>query len=414
MEKKLDLDQVREDEGKGVDYTKRKSHRRRKKKKVWKIVLTVLSVLALLVCVGFASFVVLQKTGKSSLMKYAGTEQMTMKNTEESGLVSKNGKKYKYNENVITLLCMGIDKDSTSWEETGYIGENGQADAIFLLALNPDAGSLDIIGISRDTMTEIATYDKQGNYVGESVNHLAADAIFLLALNPDAGSLDIIGISRDTMTEIATYDKQGNYVGESVNHLALAFSYGKTKEEGAELVKTAVSKLFYNLPVHGYAAIDWDALGKINDSVGGVEVTFNEEVVLNGETFAGGEKMRLTGEQAKSFVRQRGDEIGSNNKRMQRQKIYAAAFIGAAKNAVLENPLLVSDMYKELSGDMVTSIGVDEAVYLASLLPSMRFSLDDIQMIEGEVKEGTVYEEFYADEDKLMNLILDIFYYEVY
>lgn len=99
---------------------------------------------------------------------------------------------------------------------------------------------------------------------------------------------------------------------------------------------------------------------------------------------------------------------------MQRQKIYAAAFIGAAKNAVLENPLLVSDMYKELSGDMVTSIGVDEAVYLASLLPSMRFSLDDIQMIEGEVKEGTVYEEFYADEDKLMNLILDIFYYEVY
>ena len=53
MEKKLDLDQVREDEGKGVHYTKRKSHRRRKKKKVWKIVLTVLSsVLALLVCVG--------------------------------------------------------------------------------------------------------------------------------------------------------------------------------------------------------------------------------------------------------------------------------------------------------------------------------------------------------------------------
>ena len=142
--------------------------------------------------------------------------------------------------------------------------------------------------------------------------------------------------------------KQGNYVGESVNHLALAFSYGKTKEEGAELVKTAVSKLFYNLPIHGYAAIDWDALGKINDSVGGVEVTFNEEVVLNGETFAGGEKMRLTGEQAKSFVRQRGDEIGSNNKRMQRQKIYAAAFIGAAKNAVLENPLLVSDMYLSL------------------------------------------------------------------
>ena len=73
--------------------------------------------------------------------------------------------------------------------------------------------------------------------------------------------------------------------------------------------------------------------------------------------------MRLTGEQAKSFVRQRGDEIGSNNKRMSSCEVYenlCSPYLRAPRSAVLENPLLVSDMYKELSGDMVTSIGVDE------------------------------------------------------
>ena len=174
---------------------------------------------------GFGGFTILRSTGKSDLMKYAGAVQMDLKDAQdESGLVSKNGKKYRYNEDIITLLCMGVDQGSESWEEARSEGENGQA-----------------------------------------------DAIFLAVLDQKAHSLKLIGISRDTMTDIATYDRQGNYVGESRNHLALAFSYGTSKQEGAELVKDAVSDLFYHLPIHGYVAIDWDALGKINDSVGGYD-----------------------------------------------------------------------------------------------------------------------------------------------
>ncbi len=314
----------------------RHHHSAHQKKKAGRIVLACLSVIVLLSVCGFGAFAYLRSSGKKELMAYAGKQQMEIEGAQaESGLVSRNGKKYRYNDEIITLLCMGIDQGSEAWEGEGESGENGQADAIFLLVLENgkkyryndeiitllcmgiDQGSeawegegesgengqadaifllvldqksysLRLIGISRDTMTDIATYDRQGNYVGESKNHLALAFSYGATKNQKSYSLRLIGISRDTMTDIATYDRQGNYVGESKNHLALAFSYGATKNEGAEFVKDAVSNLFYNLPIHGYAAIDWDALGKINDSVGGVTVTLTEDMVLGGEPFKSG------------------------------------------------------------------------------------------------------------------------------
>lgn len=341
--------------------------RRRDSKGGWKVLLILVLVLGAIGGVGFGGFVYLRETGKKDLLKYAGSVEMQLDaEQDEAGLVSKNGKKYRYNEDIITLLCMGIDQGNEGWEEAAEQGENGQADAIFLLVL-----------------------DQQ------------------------AQDMKLIGISRDTMTKIATYDYQGNYVGESVNHLALSFSYGETKNQGAELVMDAVSKLFYHLPIHGYAAIDWDALGKINDSVGGVKVILTEDMVLGGDHYEAGDAVRLTGNQAKSYVRHRGNELGSNNERMQRQKAYATAFIAEARGAIEKDLFLIADLYQELTSDMATSIGVNEAVYLASLLPSIHFGTEDIYTLEGTVKQGTPYEEFYVDEEKLMDLLLEIFYEEV-
>ena len=112
-------------------------------------------------------------------------------------------------------------------------------------------------------------------------------------------------------------------------------------------------------------------------------------------------------------MRYRGDALGSNNARMNRQKTYANAFIQEASAAIRKDPLLVADLYQELTSDMATSIGVNEAVYLASLLPSIQFDMEDIQMVEGKIRQGARYEEFYADEEKLMDLILETFYQEV-
>lgn len=348
-----------------------KSHHSKRKrgaqKKFFRILGVVACVLVVLVAAGAGTYTYLRSAGRKSLMEAANSQAPDMgDHQDESGLVSRNGKKYKYNDEMITILCMGIDRD-TALEEEGASGENGQA-----------------------------------------------DTIFLLALDPSEKNIKMLGISRDTMTAIRTYDHQGNYVGETVNHLGLAFSYGDGQQSSGELMTDAVSNLLYELPIHGYAAVNMNAIEKLNDSVDGVAVTLAEDMKLAGSDFKKGERVRLTGEQAESYVRYRDmDKEGSNSLRMQRQKQYALSFMNEAKSAIRRDVMLVVDLYQNLTEDMSTSIKVDEAVYLASMLPDMSFDMEDIRMLEGDTKQGAVYEEFYADEEALLNTVLEIFYTEV-
>ena len=62
---------------------------------------------------------------------------------------------------------------------------------------------------------------------------------------------------------------------------------------------------------------------------------------------------------------------------------------------------------------MVTDITVDEVGYLAAQAAGYGFRREDMHTLEGETRMGEVYEEFYADEKALYELILEVFYEEV-
>lgn len=351
----------------GAQYRKRYTRRREKRagKRGWKIAAVVLLVFCILAggCVG--GFYYLKSAGKSSLQKAAGEDAPRI--GDEEGVIFRNGKKYQFNKNVMTFLCMGIDTETDLSEIQEVSGSSGQA-----------------------------------------------DTIFLVVLNPDTGKMKIIGISRDTMTKIRTYDYHGNYIGEAENHLGLAYAFGDGGKVSSEMMVDAVSKLFYELPVHGYFAVNLKAIEKLNNAVGGVSVTMPEDMVLGTQSYSQGENVLLTGAEAESFVRQRDTEAeGSNNQRMNRQKVYALAFLRAAKAALRKDPLLVADMYSDLKDEMVTSLSVDQAVYLATEITGMSLNMDEIQMLEGTTKQGQIYEEFYVDDAALQDLIIDTFYTEV-
>ena len=62
------------------------------------------------------------------------------------GVISYNGKNYRYNKNIRTYLFMGIDTDEPVHKaEDGISG--GQADALFLLVEDRDKSKLSIISI---------------------------------------------------------------------------------------------------------------------------------------------------------------------------------------------------------------------------------------------------------------------------
>lgn len=316
---------------------------------------------------GSAGFVENSQEYKLPAMDEAELGKENQKEFDPS-LYEYKGKTYRYKEDMINILCMGIDKKTENMEKaTAQSGEGGQA-----------------------------------------------DAIFLLSMDPQGGEMKIFGISRDTMTRINNYDTEGNLIGQGVNHLALAYSYGDGEEKSCEMMREAVSELMYGLPIHGYAAVNLQAVSKVNDAVGGVEVTIPEDLTDIAPGFTKDSRITLTGEQAILFIQKRNQKIlGGNDLRMQRQKQYMTSFLKAAQKAIKKKPVLPFTLYQELTEQMVTDIGVDKAVYLMTIILDSKFRSEDIVMLPGTTEKGVYYEEFHIVEDALYDLIIDHFYTEV-
>lgn len=274
----------------------------------------------------------------------------------KDGMLRYQGKTYAYQEDVMTFLCMGIDKSGEA-KASEDLHRGGQADALFLAVMDP----------------------------GEK-------------------KISVIGVNRDTMAELFVYDEEGNYLGREIGQIALQHAYGDGMEESCERTVEAVSNLFYGIPIHGYFAMNMDVIIPLNNAVGGVDVVIGE----------GDEKVHLEGQEAYSFVRNRDMYAPhSAEQRLERQKQYLEAFALRAKKAVAQDLTLPAKLYGEILPYMVTDISASEAVYLATQAVSYTFGQEDLYSLQGEIRMGEQFEEFYPDETALYELILQVFYEEV-
>lgn len=342
-----------------------------------RLMLSILIVLMLLETAAFGAYHVLRTTGQEHMDENISVaeNQMISKNTDGSDakvssdpdVIWYNGKAYRYNHDLVTMLVMGIDQESDTIEEKDDVsGESGQADTIFLMVMDK----------SKD-------------------------------------EIKMISISRDTMTQIKTFDYKGNYLGKSKNHLGLAYSFGDGKVTSCQYMVDAVSNLFYGMPINGYVALNMNAVAMINDAVGGVTVTVPEDMTQVDPSFAEGAAVTLTGDQALKFTRYRDTEKDfSNNSRMERQKQYLVNFMGQAVKAMKSDMGLPVSLYQSLTDDMVTNLSLDRSVYLATEAMDMHFTADGIVSLKAKSKKGSVYDEVYVDDDALYDLIIQTFYTE--
>nr|WP_330369769.1 LCP family protein [Butyrivibrio sp. FCS014] len=79
-------------------------------------------------------------------------------------------------------------------------------------------------------------------------------------------------LNRNSMTDVDIYDEYGRYQNTVVAQIATQHGFGNGMEESCNYQVKAVSNMFYQLPIHGYAAINMSAIPIINDEVGGVDV----------------------------------------------------------------------------------------------------------------------------------------------
>lgn len=336
-----------------------------------RLVLYIVMAVFVVIVVAFASFLIVKAVGKSSLDNKVVAAVPTLESdldtetgSDEEGIIYRNGKRYCYNENVYTILCMGIDTRYEVSAEGGEMGTGGQADANFLLVLDSTNKKMSVIAIPRDTMTDIDIYDAFGQYY-------------------------------DTVPE----------------HLALQYAYGDGGKLSCELSQKAVSNLLYNLPIKAYVSINMDAIQILNKLVGGVTVEVMEDVSNSYYSLKKGEIVTLDENQAHLYVRARDcKEDYSAQQRLDRQKQYLLSFIGEAVSDTKSDLTLPLTMYNAIADYMITDITTSEVTYLASVALECEFSGDSFYVIPGEQQKGVYYEEYHVDDDALYDLILEVFY----
>lgn len=284
--------------------------------------------------------------------------------TFEDGIIKYQGKKYAYKDNLETYLVIGLDRFDDS--PTSDSHESGvQADFILLIVLDNDTKQSTAIQINRDTMTK--------------VNYLSVGGT----------------------TVVDSYIRQ----------IALSYNYANDDNDKIRCrnTKDSVEYLLKNINIDHYISVTLDSVAASCDLVGGVEVTILDDFTSIDETMVKGEKVTLNGQQALTYVRTRkGLEDSTNIARMARQQQYMT---------VLYHKILACmDNDETFALKMLDTIG-EYVVYDSSNFRMQKIAekLDEyefmgIRQIEGESKLGEEFMEFYADEDSIWEIVIELFY----
>ncbi len=347
----------------------RKKKKTRKSKGFWVLIVLAAVLLALVLTVVFTILVGRSRLTTSIPMDDVEVTAPKDAVVEEGGeKVVYDGRTWRKNPNVINVLCMGIDRDKVK-DSGNRIGENGQADTLFVAAIN--------------------TKTKEVN---------------------------MINISRDAMVDVDLYNVNGEYAGTERTQICLAYAYGDGAHSSCLNEAKAVSRFLYGMQIDAYASIDLPAIPVLTDLVGGVEVNVLSDLSDQDPSLVKGARVLLRGELVETYIRSRDFyDLEANSARMERQQQFLTAFIGKVKESVRNKPTFLLTLYEATDPYMTTDIGFSEFSYLAMYALRGGFDARSIHTVPGEIRKGTdahgeEHAEFYADEEALYRLILETYY----
>lgn len=281
----------------------------------------------------------------------------------EGDIIVYDGKQYKYNEHLSNFVFLGID-----------------------------------------TREKVQEY-----HIQEGVGQ--ADAIFLVSLNRKEKTMQVLTIPRDTMTAIRIIGLDGEDAGLTKNHINLQYAFGDGKSRSCELMKEAVSNLLYDLPIQGYCSMNMDGIPIATKTVGGVQVVVpNDTLETVNPEFKEGATVIITEENAEQFVRHRDINVSQSAlSRTERQMTFLEAFAAKAKKIAKTDKDFAVTLLESVEDYVVTNIGTDMYVKLMEAT----YDKDDVHTVPGQGEAGESFDEYHVDEDRLYELVLQMFYKEV-
>lgn len=266
-----------------------------------------------------------------------------------------DGVEYEYNDNITTLLFLGIDQYSDE-------DERGCTDCMILVLLDEEKETATMLTISRNTMCDTEVVDEVGDFV--------------------------------TM-----YEQQ----------ITLQYVYGDGENESCELSCDAVSRLLYGIPIDYYLAIELDVIDIVVDNWGSISVDLEEDYTYIDEVFIEGTTVEMTGSQVESFVRYRSMiESGGNEERVLRQEIFLKAFMEELEVQMNRSTSAVYSVWDELSPYMYTNLYTD----VIEEMLEYEFQ-EESYKVPGETILNGSYDEYYVEEDELYALLVELMYNKV-
>lgn len=342
---------------------------------LWQKLLIILAwvfgIILFLLLIAFITLLIMRSIGIAKLTDYKNMdmtapviESADVQLSDNGRSVTYNGKQYRFNTDMTSIMCLGVDREALGVDDT--IGTGGQSDAIFLIAL--------------DTQT---------------------------------GETTIIGVPRDIVTDVGIYSPSGEYMRTEKQQLCLAYAYGDGKHRSCKNTLTAVSRLFYQLPINSYFAVDIRAIGKLNDAIGGVTVTMTDSGFYdtNGIHYYEGDVVTLFGENARKYVQHREvSELQSSADRLTRQINYLNAFTYKTLSQTKKDLYTPVNMFNIVQKRSASNLDPTTITAFASCIVTNGVSEIDFARVPGHLESDGTYAQYIVDEEQFYEMILDIYY----
>lgn len=243
-----------------------------------------------------------------------------------------------------------------------------------------------------------------GNLLSAQLNHGGrADTIAVLVLDETARTLQLIGISRDTMVPVDVYDKNDDLLYTQEMQLTLQYSLASSARRSQWLMDQKISELLYGLPIDGNFSLTMDGIAVIVDAMGGITLTMPGDYTEIDARYTEGATVTLSGAETNRFVRYRDHSVvGGNSVRMDRQTWFVKelfrqmAGMGRAKLAELLETA-ASYYYSDLDAETLYDI--------------MGYTLqEEVLRVPGEATREKEMDEYYVDDPALRRLLIEQFY----
>ena len=257
-----------------------------------------------------------------------------------------------------------------------------------------------VIGLDRQDINQVTGYQNGGQ----------ADFLVVLSIDRVRRTVTPIMLDRDTMVMVQTYGVFGHPSGTRQMQICLSHAYSGTDVSNGFNTVASVEALLHEIKIQHYITLDISAVSVLNDALGGVEVTLQDDFSAFDPTMVSGATILLNGQQAEFFVRGRLTVAdGTNASRMRRQQQYIDSFLEQLQQEMDKDSNKLNEMLQAVSEHMETDTNQNR------LLRDIN-SYDNYEWMPLRTLEGTHtidrygFAEFWVEEDYLRDLIADIWF----